>query len=64
METTSYKSNDVSRVLRKVSKSGGNRTTRRPLSKAEKKKALAEFDSQAQKLIDRLLDVIEGGYSS
>ena len=61
MEAKSYSKSDVSRVLRKVSKTGSNRANGMTLSKADKKKALAEFDRQAQKLVDKLLDVIEGG---
>lgn len=64
MEARSYTKRDVSKVLRTVLKTGGNRTNGRALSIAEKKKALAEFDRQAQKLVDKLLDLIEGGYSS
>jgi hypothetical protein len=61
MEAKSYSKSDVSRVLRKVSKTGSNRANGMRLGKADKKKALAEFDRQAQKLVDKLLDVIEGG---
>ena len=61
MEAKPYTKSDVSRVLRKVSKMGSKKADGRTLSKAEKKKALVEFDRQAQKLVDKLLDLIEGG---
>lgn len=61
MEAKPYTKSDVSRVLRKVSKTGSKKANGRTLSKAEKMKALVEFDRQAQKLVDKLLDLIEGG---
>ena len=60
MEVKSYTRRDISKVLEVVSMPD-KRANDGMLRQVEKKKRLAECDRQAQKLVEKILDIFAGG---